>query len=248
METPRAASLPLIQAALVSSRSPSRISVPMVRISALLKWFVRASGAVPIFSFCIPLFYNPHHDRRRPPRSCQNLCPRTPLSQTLRPHLARGRHRGTPCRNPRHRPEESLPRRPPARRGPGGGQGGAFAGGRGGWPGRRRVRARTAYTPAWTRSSAVREERSRGKGRRDPRRGASPHHGRTGFVADKIEPEREGPGVEDLRGLARKARSRSAHAALQGSLSHNEECDRPAHPKSLETLRWLEGSGEGGVV
>ena len=68
------------------------------------------------------------------------------------------------------------------------------------------------------------------------------------FVADKIEPEREGPGVEDLRELARKDLSRSAHAALQGSLSHNEERGRPAHPKSLETLRWLEDSGEGGVV
>ena len=68
------------------------------------------------------------------------------------------------------------------------------------------------------------------------------------FVADKIEPEREGPGVEDLRELARKDLSRSAHAALQGSLSHNEERGCPAHPKSLETLRWLEDSGEGGVV
>ena len=68
------------------------------------------------------------------------------------------------------------------------------------------------------------------------------------FVADKIEPEREGPGVEDLRELARKDLSRSAHAALQGSLSHNEERGCPAHPKSLETLRWLEDSGEDGVV
>jgi predicted HD superfamily hydrolase involved in NAD metabolism len=68
------------------------------------------------------------------------------------------------------------------------------------------------------------------------------------FVADKIEPEREGPGVEDLRELARKDLRRSAHAALKGSLSHNEERGRPVHPKSLETLQWLEDPGEGGVV
>ena len=68
------------------------------------------------------------------------------------------------------------------------------------------------------------------------------------FVADKIEPEREGPGVEDLRELARNDLRRSAHAALKGSLSHNEERGRPVHPKSLETLQWLEDPGEGGVV
>ena len=68
------------------------------------------------------------------------------------------------------------------------------------------------------------------------------------FVADKIEPEREGPGVEDLRELARKDLRRSAHAALKGSLSHNEERGRPVHPKSLETLQWLEDPGKGGVV
>jgi predicted HD superfamily hydrolase involved in NAD metabolism len=68
------------------------------------------------------------------------------------------------------------------------------------------------------------------------------------FVADKIEPEREGPGVEELRELARKDLRRSAHAALEGSLSHNEERGHPVHPKSLETLQWLEDSGDGGVV
>ena len=67
------------------------------------------------------------------------------------------------------------------------------------------------------------------------------------FVADKIEPGREGPGVEDLRGLARKDLRRSAHAALEDSISHNEERGRPIHPKSLETLEWLEDSSEGGM-
>jgi predicted HD superfamily hydrolase involved in NAD metabolism len=67
------------------------------------------------------------------------------------------------------------------------------------------------------------------------------------FVADKIEPGRAGPGVEDLRELARKDLRRSAHATLEGSISHNEERDRPVHPRSLETLEWLEDSGEGGV-
>ena len=68
------------------------------------------------------------------------------------------------------------------------------------------------------------------------------------FVADKIEPEREGPGVEDLRELARKDLRRSAHAALESFLSQNEERSRSVHPKSLKTLQWLEDSGEGGVV
>ncbi len=67
------------------------------------------------------------------------------------------------------------------------------------------------------------------------------------FVADKIEPDREGPGVEDLRQLARKDLHRSVCVALEGSISHNEEHGRPVHPKSLETLEWLEDSSEGGV-
>jgi predicted HD superfamily hydrolase involved in NAD metabolism len=63
------------------------------------------------------------------------------------------------------------------------------------------------------------------------------------FVADKIEPGREGPGVENLRELVRKDLRRAAEAALEGSISHNEERDRPVHPKSLETLEWLKDSG-----
>ncbi|MDQ4043195.1 MAG: nicotinate-nucleotide adenylyltransferase, partial [Actinomycetota bacterium] len=67
------------------------------------------------------------------------------------------------------------------------------------------------------------------------------------FVADKIEPGREGPDVENLRELARKDLRRCAYAALEDSISHNEERGRPIHPKSLETLEWLEDCGEGGM-
>jgi len=67
------------------------------------------------------------------------------------------------------------------------------------------------------------------------------------LVADKVEPGREGPNVEDLRELACKDLRRSACAALEASISHNENRGRPVHPKSLETLKWLEDSGEGGV-
>jgi predicted HD superfamily hydrolase involved in NAD metabolism len=63
------------------------------------------------------------------------------------------------------------------------------------------------------------------------------------YVADKIEPDRDQPGVEDLRELAFESLHRAARSALEGSIAHNEQRDRPTHPKSLETLRWL-ASGE----
>jgi predicted HD superfamily hydrolase involved in NAD metabolism len=64
------------------------------------------------------------------------------------------------------------------------------------------------------------------------------------FVADKIEPGREQPGVEDLRELASVSLHRAARAALEDSISYNERRDRPAHPKSRQTLEWLRGSGD----
>jgi predicted HD superfamily hydrolase involved in NAD metabolism len=64
------------------------------------------------------------------------------------------------------------------------------------------------------------------------------------FVADKIEPGREQPGVEDLRELAPVSLHRAARAALEDSVSYNERRDRPAHPKSRQTLEWLRGSGD----
>ena len=64
------------------------------------------------------------------------------------------------------------------------------------------------------------------------------------FVADKIEPDREQPGVEDLRELAPVSLHRAARVALEDSVSYNERRDRPAHPKSRQTLEWLRGSDE----
>lgn len=64
------------------------------------------------------------------------------------------------------------------------------------------------------------------------------------FVADKIEPGREQPGVEDLRALASVSLHQAARAALEDSISYNERRDRPAHPKSRQTLEWLRGSGD----
>jgi HD superfamily phosphohydrolase YqeK len=72
------------------------------------------------------------------------------------------------------------------------------------------------------------------------------------YVADKIEPGRDQPGVETLRKLALKDLRKAATVALDRSISHNEERGRPTHPKSYEALEWLEGrggerSGERGV-
>jgi len=64
------------------------------------------------------------------------------------------------------------------------------------------------------------------------------------FVADKIEPGREQPGVEDLRDLASVSLYRATRAALESSISHNERRDRSAHPKSQQTLDWLRASGD----
>ena len=64
------------------------------------------------------------------------------------------------------------------------------------------------------------------------------------FVADKIEPGREQPGVEDLRELAPASLHPAARAALEDSVSYNERRDRPAHPKSRQTLEWLRDSGD----
>lgn len=63
------------------------------------------------------------------------------------------------------------------------------------------------------------------------------------YVADKIEPDRDQPGVEDLRKLALKDLHRAAAAALEDSVSYNERRGKPTHPKSQRTLEWLESSG-----
>ncbi len=67
------------------------------------------------------------------------------------------------------------------------------------------------------------------------------------FLADKIEPARDYPGVEELRALAEKDLSGAARASLEGSISFNEERGHRTHPRSLEALEWLKGAGERGV-
>ena len=64
------------------------------------------------------------------------------------------------------------------------------------------------------------------------------------YVADKIEPDRDQPGVEDLRELALEDLQRAAKVALEDSIAHNEQRGRPTHAKSLETLRWLDSGYE----
>jgi predicted HD superfamily hydrolase involved in NAD metabolism len=60
------------------------------------------------------------------------------------------------------------------------------------------------------------------------------------YVADKIEPDRDQPGVEDLRKLALEDLHGAAKTALEDSTSYNERRGRPTHPKSRQTLEWLE--------
>lgn len=64
------------------------------------------------------------------------------------------------------------------------------------------------------------------------------------YVADKIEPDRGQPGVDDLRELALESLHLAARAALEDSVSHNERRGRPVHPKSLQTLKWLASGAE----
>jgi len=72
------------------------------------------------------------------------------------------------------------------------------------------------------------------------------------YVADKIEPDRDQAGVENLRKLALEDLRHAAAAALEGSISYNEQRGKPTHPKSRQTLEWLESPvrehpGERGV-
>ena len=72
------------------------------------------------------------------------------------------------------------------------------------------------------------------------------------YVADKIEPDRDQAGVENLRKLALEDLRHAAAEALEGSISYNEQRGKPTHPKSRQTLEWLESPvrehpGERGV-
>jgi predicted HD superfamily hydrolase involved in NAD metabolism len=66
------------------------------------------------------------------------------------------------------------------------------------------------------------------------------------FVADKIEPARTGPNVEELRDLAVEDLCEAATAALEGSISYNERRGYQTHPKSRETVYWLKNSDRSG--
>lgn len=66
------------------------------------------------------------------------------------------------------------------------------------------------------------------------------------YMADKIEPGRDQPGVDTLRKLASKDLRRATRTALEDSISYNERRGRPIHPKSRQTLEWLEGPGREG--
>ena len=61
------------------------------------------------------------------------------------------------------------------------------------------------------------------------------------FVADKIEPGREGEWVEELRALAEGDLRRAARESLASSISYTEGRGRTVHPRSREALEWLEG-------
>ncbi len=65
------------------------------------------------------------------------------------------------------------------------------------------------------------------------------------YVADKIEPARDYPSVENLRRLAGRDLREAAAESLRRSIAHNEERGRPTHPASIEALRWLEEGEEG---
>lgn len=60
------------------------------------------------------------------------------------------------------------------------------------------------------------------------------------YVADKIEPAREYPSVERLRGLSREDLREAAAESLRRAIAHNEERGRSIHPASRQTLVWLE--------
>jgi HD superfamily phosphohydrolase YqeK len=65
------------------------------------------------------------------------------------------------------------------------------------------------------------------------------------FLADKIEPARNYPGIEDLRSLAERDLKSAARVSLERSISHNEERGNRTHSDSLEALEWLKGQGVG---
>src|SRR5919109_1603640 len=111
MPTPRAARRALNHAVLVSTRSPSSISVPMVTISALSMF--RPSRTL--------VFYNPPNGRPHAARNRGHLREREALGETLRQHPEGGRYGSEPGSISRPRPGAGASGRAPARRGEGDG-------------------------------------------------------------------------------------------------------------------------------
>jgi predicted HD superfamily hydrolase involved in NAD metabolism len=60
------------------------------------------------------------------------------------------------------------------------------------------------------------------------------------YVADKIEPARDYPGVGRLRTVAGLDLTGTAAESLRRAIAHNEERGKATHPASLEMLDWLE--------
>jgi predicted HD superfamily hydrolase involved in NAD metabolism len=60
------------------------------------------------------------------------------------------------------------------------------------------------------------------------------------YVADKIEPARDYPSVQRIRGLAREDLREAAAESLRRAVAHNERRGKSIHPASREMLEWLE--------
>ena len=60
------------------------------------------------------------------------------------------------------------------------------------------------------------------------------------YVADKIEPARDYPSVQRIRGLAREDLREAAAESLRRVIGHNEGRGKPIHPASRAMLEWLE--------
>ncbi|MGI8650872.1 MAG: bis(5'-nucleosyl)-tetraphosphatase (symmetrical) YqeK [Rubrobacter sp.] len=60
------------------------------------------------------------------------------------------------------------------------------------------------------------------------------------YLADKIEPARDYPSVEEIRETSRENLRGAVAETLRRSVAYNEERGKPTHPESQEALRYLE--------
>lgn len=60
------------------------------------------------------------------------------------------------------------------------------------------------------------------------------------YIADKVEPARDYPGVEMLRKLAERDLQETTAEAIRRSKVRDEQRGRRTHPAKLRTLEWLE--------